>query len=111
MTKDTKENLIAVFEKIDPDDQLIRLVIDFIKTYDGTNEVEFTFLMFSLTLHFMKHEELNVKALGYDALKSRHDTYNQTLEILKQEYENIKNGNLTNDPVFSDEESENIDDD
>ena len=98
MKEELKTEIIEIIEEIDFDKSTKKSIIDFIRTYDGTNYDEFASFLSSLVSILTKLSENSVKAAGYDALKSIEDGVAHSMKILKNQYDTLVSGKLPKSP-------------
>src|SRR3989344_1561980 len=70
---------------------LVSYITNFIETYDGTNDKEFTMLIFGFLNLLNSHEEVSVRAKGFDKLLEIRKDFDKKLEDMEDEFEEEMN--------------------
>ena len=96
-----KQELIELIEKLETSHEVKQAIVDFAKTYDGTNKEEFDVLMYTLMLVLIRFEELKVKAAGYDAILENDKEGDTTMQEFKEEYDVLNSGGFPPEPPVS----------
>jgi hypothetical protein len=91
-----KEEIVNIINNINVEGPYKKAIVDFINTYDGTNEKEFGALVRMLVDLLHDNIEFGIKAEAYEAIKANHEILNKNIENLKKEYSNIQNGKIEN---------------
>lgn len=101
MAADTKQNCLALLNKLDPNDPIVRVVRDFVESYDGTNYKELELLCLSLVGLILQVDELNLVSAGYDKLVQINEEVNAEIEELRENWKAVQADGVPEPPVAS----------
>jgi hypothetical protein len=100
MNEELKEKLIDLIKQVNASDNFQKPIVDFIKTYDGTNKKEFLELFATLVDILTDLEIAGIKADGYDALEIKHKELSSSIESLKDEYNVLLSEQIPQEPLI-----------
>lgn len=89
---ETKEKIINLMDKLNYDKEFVETIKNFITSYDGTNEQEFSALMYQLVIYVMYVQEIEQKAKGYDSLNEANEDFTIAANRIKNDFERITAG-------------------
>ena len=89
---DTKENIIKLLDKLNYDKGFVDTIKNFINSYNGTNEQEFSALMYQLVIYVMYVQELEQKAKGFDGINEANEDFLIAANRIKSDFERITAG-------------------
>lgn len=90
-----KAELIKIIEDINVEDLWKKPVIDFINVYEG-GDPEFFSLINSVISLLCEMSDLNIKAEGYEALKSFQSDYALSVDSLRSKYKKVTEDKYSN---------------
>lgn len=96
-----KKNVLILLDKINYKDQFVDSVRNFITSYNGNNEEDFTELMLQITVMLMYVQKLEVKANGFDKMRGQNDDFDIALNRIKNDFEKISANKAISTPAQS----------
>jgi hypothetical protein len=97
----TKDVCIESILNTNVDHPAIGLIIDFIKDYQGDDEKELGLLCIAVAGLLTNYKEIQIKAEGYDKLKQNQEKYEEELNAIKDDFDNLNAGIFPADPAVS----------
>lgn len=108
ISPETKNDYIKMVNDAYPQEHVFKdIFIDFIKTYDGTNEGDFKKLLLGTVVFLMERSELEIYGESLSDILDNEKNYDTQLAHLKEDYELLKKGIIPSQPpVPSSEEDD-----
>ncbi|MFA6981725.1 MAG: hypothetical protein WC243_01725 [Patescibacteria group bacterium] len=97
--QEIKENFKKIIIGLSYESGFEECLLKMIDQYTGENPGDFFETVSKLMMLLANHRELTVKAEAYDKIMSIEKEYNDTLEKLKKEYEQIQSSEQAGDSM------------
>lgn len=101
-----KDTLINLYKEAKLDHPVAKMAIEFLETYDGSNEEDlnrfFTFLLMTL----QDYEIADIKAKGYDAMDEAKGDADSQISKIKDDMKHLESGSLPPMPMETTGEDE-----
>jgi hypothetical protein len=98
ITSETKNKYIQIINNIGYEDPAVEAIVEFIRTYNGTEDNAFAFLCLSVTGLLMQVKALKIKADGYDQMEESSDRICGQIESIKRDFGRASQGKLPETP-------------
>ena len=94
LSKDTKEKYIKLIKRAGSDSPAAESLIAFIESYQGEDTEQLGDLVGKIVILFLAYDDLKIRAEGFDKLLAIKGDFEKQMDVIKEEYRDLKNGRM-----------------